>query len=202
MSDSKSGLRLVTDSQVYFHELVTEAISKQSFRPMPESEIYVVNLLKQFMTTDRLYGRDEDGGLREEPLALMLKDAIETPEGEQQKILFRQLGDVSLYVAGFFQDSLNRKLVDVDYYIDMGSNSYQQVAAREPSMRGVYRELSDRFGVFVDILAEVSDKTWVKSERNILRFYELWVKTRSERAARALQEAGILPNVSIKKSVQ
>ena len=127
-----------------------------------------------------------------------------TPQPEAQRLLFRQVGDVSLYVAGYFQDSLSRKLVDVDYYIDMGGTAYKQVAQRaeEEVLRGLYEELSEKFAAFVEVLAEISDKTAQKSEKDLLRMYELWVRTKSERAAKALQEAGILPNDTIKKGWQ
>jgi hypothetical protein len=203
MPDRKN-LTLVSQPQEYFRELVTEALGKQKLATQPETEFYLVNLLNQFITTDRLYARDGEGGIREEPLALMIKDAIEQPERRAQSALFRHVGDVSLYTAGFFQDSLNRKLVDVDYYIDMGGTAYKQVAARteEESMRLLYRELADRFASFVDVLAEISDRTSPKSEKDLLRIYDLWVRTKSERAAKALQEAGILPNDALKKDWQ
>jgi hypothetical protein len=54
----------------------------------------------------------------------------------------------------------------------------------------------------VDVLAEISDKTSPKAEKDILRLYELWIKTRSGRAAKALQEAGIVPNKTLKKDWQ
>jgi hypothetical protein len=156
------------------------------------------------MTTDRLYSRDSDGSVREGSLAIMVKEALEQPQPQAQSALFRHIGDVSLYVAGYFQDSLNRKLVDVDYYIDMGGTAYQNVAARsdETTLKSLYLELADKFGSLVDVLAQVSDKTTPKTEKDILRMYELWVRTRSERAAKALQEAGILPNETIKKDWQ
>ena len=50
--------------------------------------------------------------------------------------------------------------------------------------------------------AEVSANTTPRTEKDLLRLYELWVRTRSERAAKALQEAGILPNENIKKEWQ
>jgi hypothetical protein len=201
---SKSTLTLVTQPQDYFRELVTEALEKQKLTTQPETEFYLVNLLNKFMTTDRLYSRDSDGSVREGSLAIMVKEALEQPQPQAQSALFRHIGDVSLYVAGYFQDSLNRKLVDVDYYIDMGGTAYQNVAARsdETTLKSLYLELADKFGSLVDVLAQVSDKTTPKTEKDILRMYELWVRTRSERAAKALQEAGILPNETIKKDWQ
>jgi hypothetical protein len=200
----KPDLKLVVQPQEFFRELVVDAMGKQKLKPRPETEFYLVNLLGQFMTTDRLYLRDSGGAYREEPLALLVKEALEQPGVEAQKKVFRHVGDVSLYVAGFFQDSLNRKLVDVDYYIDMGGVAYKQVAERseENLSRGVYEELADKFSSFVDVLGYVSDKTTPKTEKDLLRLYELWVRTKSDRAARALQEAGILPNETIKKDLQ
>src|SRR4051812_29975380 len=103
MSNEKK-LKLVSQPQDYFRELITEAMGRQQVSAQPETEFYLVNLLNQFMTADRL---------TEEPLALMVKEAVEKPEPREKRSLFRHVGDVSLYVAGYFQDSLNRKLVDV-----------------------------------------------------------------------------------------
>ena len=70
-----------------------------------------------------------------------------------QRLLFRQLGDVSLYVAGFFQDSFAKKLVDIDYYIDMGGTAYHHVAVRadRPPVQQMFHELAGRFGALVDV---------------------------------------------------
>lgn len=197
-------LTLVTEPLDYFRELVVGALERQRVKALPETEFYLVNLLNQFMTTDRLYARDAEGGVRDEPLALMMKEALEQPEADSQKQLFRHVGDLSLYIAGYFQDSLLRKLVDVDYYIGMGGSAYLKVAslAGEATVADMYGELAGGFGRFVDVLAEVSDRTSVPREQDLLRQYELWVRTRSERAARKLQEAGILPNDTIKKRWQ
>ena len=200
----KSALTLVAQPQEFFRELVTNALGKQKVSTQPETEFYLVNLLNQFMKTDRLYSRTKEGEVREEPLAMMLKEALEQTQPFTQSLLFRHIGDVSLYMAGYFQESLNRKSVDIDYYIDVGGTAYQQVAARsEEEMKKVlYQELAQKFGAFVEVLAEVSDRTTPRAEKDILRLYELWVRTRSERAAKALQEAGILPNETIKKDWQ
>jgi len=49
---------------------------------------------------------------------------------------------------------------------------------------------------------QASFKTTVRTEKDILRLYELWIRTRSERAAKALQEAGVIPAESVKKDWQ
>lgn len=197
-------LKCVAQPQEYFYELLDSAFSKRSFRPTAETEFYLVNLLNQFMTTDALYARNSEGRHEEGALALLVKEAVDTPGGTAQRMMFRQVGDLSLYTAGFFQDSLNRKLVDLDYYIDMGGHAYRQAATRheEASLKKIFEELSHRFGKFVDVLADVSDQTMLKTERNLLRLYDTWVTTKSVRAERLLHEAGIVPNKNTKKNIQ
>ena len=154
------------------------------------------------MKADQLHSfRATAGELREESLALLLKEALDEPKETLQTALLKRIGDISLYKAGFFQDSLNRKLVDVDYYIDMGGAAYRQVEGRaeEEVLRTIYHELGEKFSAFVDILSEVSEKTSQKTEKDILRTYEIWLKTRSERSAKILQDAGIFPNQTLKK---
>ncbi len=201
-----SALELVAKPEGFFRDLVTKALGSHRLNPRPETEFYLVNLLTKFITTDRLYTQDGDGSFRQEPLALLVKQALESPEPQAQSALFRHVGDVSLYMAGFFHESLHRKSVDVEYYIDMGGTAYAQVAARTSPVpqRVVYEELSDKFGTFVDVFAEVSETTSPKTEQDLLRLYELWTKTKSERAAKALQAAGIFPTEAgaRKKEVQ
>ncbi len=198
---TKVELTLVSQPQDFFRELVTEALGRRQVAVQPETEFYLVNLLNQFITTDRLYSTDGQGGMREEPLALMLKEAFEQPKPQAQSQMFRHIGDVSLYVGGYFQDSLKRKVVDVDYYIEVGGRAYNLVASRadENLRKSLYGELAEKFSKLIDVLAEVSDRTTPRTEKDLLRLYELWVRTRSDRAAKALKEAGILPNETIKK---
>jgi hypothetical protein len=200
----KTQLTLIAQADAFFKELVSEALEHQKVSVLPETEFYLVQILSQFLSADRLYTRDSEGNLKEEPLALMVKEAIEAPLPDAQRNLFRHVGDVSLYVAGYFQDSLSRKMVDVDYYIEMGESAYQNVAARaqEDILKALYQELAQKFSSCVDVLAEVSDKTTQKTEKDLLRIYELWVRTKSDRAAKALQEAGIIPNETLKKNIQ
>ena len=195
---------LVSQPQDFFRELVIQAMQRAKASAQPETEFYLVNLLNRFMTTDRLYSQDENGSLKDEPLAFMVKDALEQTQPSIQGILFRNIGDISLYMGGFFQDSLMRKRVDVDYYISMGGAAYKNAAAcfSEDALRPVYLELSDKFAKYLDVFLEVSHQTTPRRETDLVKMYELWLRTKSERAARALHEAGILPTDTGKKGIQ
>ena len=188
-------LELIKQPHDFFREMVMGAAQKRKIRLELELEFYLVKLLSQFITVDRLFAPDPDGGRRTPTLAFMVQEALDAQTRDEQARVFRNLGDVSLYTAGYFQDSFERKLVDVDYYISMGRAAYRQVANRldQSVDRALFEGLSSGFSGLVDILADVSDQTTPKTEKNLLRIYEVWMRTGSDRAAKQLQEAGIIP---------
>jgi hypothetical protein len=119
--------------------------------------------------------------------------------GTAQRDGLRKVGDLSLFISGFFSDSLNRKLVDVDYYIQLGESAYGSLARQGDDTFGdVFDELSEKFSGFVDVLGEVSAATGLTSDGDILRLYEKWVRTGSRRSGSLLAARGIVPNGSVR----
>lgn len=184
--------------QDYFRESVDAAIVNQQLELDPHAAHYVVNLLTIFSRSDQLYEDQGDYfGLR--PLALMMKDAVDAQRLEERKAALQRLGDVALFVAGCFADSLARKLVDLDYYIWMGGNAYGSLSdeirgsVRGRALAGVFAELAAKFQHLVDVLNEVSERARGSSDRDILRLYEVWLKTGSVRAERLLRQHDIVP---------
>ena len=60
----------------------------------------------------------------------------------------------------------------------------------------LFGELAQKFGVFVDVVAEVADATiamGTESSKGLLKVYERWLKTGSERLASALTSRGVMP---------
>ena len=106
---------------------------------------------------------------------------------------------MSLFIAGFFARSFARKLIDVDYHIAMGGNAYSSLAdtlQRSFSGRtvaGIYAQLAQKFQGLVDALNEVSDMSYHYSDKDILRLYEIWIKTGSPRAHGLLRQLGVQP---------
>ncbi len=58
---------------------------------------------------------------------------------------------------------------------------------------GVFGELARKFQSVVDAIGEISDSAHVWSSKDILRLYELWLKTGSRRAQGLLQQLGVQP---------
>jgi hypothetical protein len=177
----------------FFRDLLTRALENQRARVQPFTELYLVNLLHQFLASEALFVQAEDGTWQQKPLALLLKEALEE-EGPGKVRLLKRLGDTSLFISGFFPDSLSRRssLVDVDYYIAMGGRAYDAVA-RHALESSLWEELSEKFRLLVDILNEVSERTLAANDAGLIRLYERWLKTGSDRLATLLMRQGVAP---------
>ena len=187
-------LTLDTSPETFFFELVRTAVDHQKIKLQPETEFYLVKLLNRFIFSESLYSKNAQGELEDQPLALMYKDALETEAPSSQKSLFQNVGDISLYKAGFFSESLTKSNLDVNYIASIGGAAYHHAAERsdDKHFRGLFSELSCKFIKMVDLLSEVSEQTSPPAnEQDLFRLYDLWTRTGSERAARALKKAGI-----------
>ncbi len=177
----------------YFKELVEGALVHQRVHAGQLTSYYVVNLLAGFAAHPR-HGEPRV----DEPLALRLARALQSA-GSRQRNGLREVGDLSLFISGFFSDSLNRAPADLDYYITMGGYAYGSLSRRDDeSFAEVFAELAEKFVDFVDVLSEVSERSALTSNTDLLRAYEKWLRTGSRREGERLVERGIVPNVSIK----
>ena len=174
----------------YFKELVDGALARQGIVAGELTAFYMVQLLTGF-----LQRRAADDA---EPLALKLARALESG-GSEQRANLKEIGDVSLFISGFFADSLRRKLVDVDYYVSIGGCAYNVLRRHEAdTFSPVFAELADNFVRFVDVLSEVSERSACGSNMDLLRLYERWLKTGSSRSGHLLVERGVVPNASLR----
>jgi hypothetical protein len=179
-------LKLSASLSEFFQDCVSSAIRNQGLETTTPAECYLVSILSDFTTEPP----------DDEPLALKLARAVQSPDERVRQL--KDVGDTSLYVSGFFGDSVQRKLVDLDYYIQMGGAAYMELARY---FRGnphsvvfgeVYDELGTKFPRFVDVLAEVSEGT-MTSNADLVSLYERWQRTGSEWMARKLRALGVLP---------
>ncbi len=182
----------------YFRESIDAAIDHQGVKVDPHAAHYVVNLLTLFSRSEDLYEDDGDTyGIK--PLALMMADAADAPTAAERNFSLQRIGDVALFISGFFADSLAHRLVDLDYYIHMGGNAYGSLSEeirgtfRGRALAGVYNELGRKFQIVVDVLNEVRDGARQSSDIDLLRTYEVWLKTGSKRAAELLKQNGVVP---------
>ena len=169
----------------FFHEVVTGALEAVALDTSEPAEWYLVALLGDFTR----------GRISDEPLVLKLAGSRAAEPAERVKRL-KEVGDTSLYVSGFFTESLGRKLVDADYYIGIGTRAYAELAGRlGGSLNDVYRELAEKFPRFVDVLGEVRRRCDFLGT-DVVRLYEEWLRTRDAWIERKLRAFGVLMDTS------
>ena len=188
----------VRNLQDYFCTSVEDVIARQRVNVDPHATHYVVNLLTLFSRSEEFY--EDDGECRgTRPLALMLADAVDAETTEKRTYVLQRIGDVALFTAGFFADGLATRAVDVDYYIQMGGSAYSSLSEemrgsfRAKTFAPVYRELAINFPLLVDVLNEVSEGARESCDVDLLRTYEVWLKTGSRRAQKILRKNGVVP---------
>ncbi|MDB2426016.1 hypothetical protein N9W41_00565 [bacterium] len=185
---------LILDTDTYFTECLDEAFQSRKIEANPNTSNYLVNLLKHYMSADNLYVIDSSGKRKQETPAEMLLKALNQDSKGPKVQLLKKLGDTCLYVGGFFGDSLNKRIVDLDYYIEMGETAYGTLAtnAQDQASSQVYEEFSYRFTDFLDVLTHISLKLMVQTNEDLLKLYDKYITTGSELAKDQLVEKGIL----------
>ena len=159
----------------YFRDLVESALHHQHVAVRDLTSFYVVNLLAGYVHRDRARLSDD------EALGLRFVRALQSG-GSAQRDGLRHVGDTSLFLSGFFSDSFNRRLVDIDYYIALGERAYGSLAHRDEALGDVFDELADKFAAMVDVLTEVSEQTALGRNADVMRLYEKWLRTGSGRS--------------------
>lgn len=199
-NDSKPqlvGTDLFVSPGDFFKDLVRQGFAQRKIETYPHVETYLVDLLQHYLDAKNLFDPDYDENGRRIPktLAEMYLQANNAEDQTVKVELLKKLGDRSLYMSGFFGDSLQRKIVDVDYYVNMGGVAYATLATfvREDTTAKVYSTISRRFIDFVDVLTYISHSSFIKSNESVLRLYDRYLTTGSELAREKLTEIGVLP---------
>lgn len=179
----------------HFAEVLQEAYLDRKLKTDPHVDIYLIQLLKHYLDSKNLFQPFQDDSLEKPPetLAEMYMVGMNAPAPKNREMM-KILADRALYMSGFFGDSLQRKLIDVDYYVEIGSAAYTNLSrwTKEDQVSNTYKIFSEKFSDFVDVLSYVSEKSAIQADQNILRLYERYVRTGSEIARDRLTELGVV----------
>jgi hypothetical protein len=171
----------------FFRDHLERAFRDQGLTSGTMVEHYLVQLLAAYAAQP----------IAEKPLALKMLAAVDAPARERRACL-REIGDTSLYVSGFWGESLADKPVDVDYYIEMGGSAYGELARGGSGWTGdpygdVFAELAINFARFVEVLAAISRRTSrLATNQDVLRLYRRWRRTGDRWAAARLAALGVV----------
>jgi hypothetical protein len=181
----------------FFEEAIVEAMKARRVNASDSARSYLVALL-----TDLAKPGSPIERTLERPLTLLLDEALHTPELGERFDRLRTLGDGVLYSSGFFADHFEARGVDTSYLIGIGSTAYNNAGSllrtgstRDVNALDIFGELSNHFASFVAVIAEVANATiasGVATSRGLVKLYERWLKTRSDKLADALSSHGFV----------
>lgn len=177
----------------FFEDALWLAAEHQNMDPHPRAMSYISGLMNEFNVKENLFPESDDHR-GSETLAFLYQDAVNALTPQHATQFFRRLGDVAIFYSGFFPDQFNRKLVDIDYYRNMGQTGYGEVAVRtlDSETRDVFKTLSKDFNLYMNLLLEVSESQ-NHNANDLLRVYEKWLKTKNVVYEEKLKKAGIIP---------
>lgn len=190
-----TGLNLFVSPDDFFKESVRKAFAERKVEAYPHVETYLIKLLQHFLDARNFFdaeATDEFGQRKPKTLAELYLIATNSEHAKKIELL-KKLADQSLYMSGFFGDSFDRKIIDVDYYAEMGGAAYRTLAdcTREDTMAKVYGTFSQKFVQFMDVLAYISQNSFIQSNQSVLRLYDRYLRTGSELAREKLVEIGV-----------
>lgn len=173
--------------QAYFQEAISTAIEQSRSSLSEEAQAYLVYLLTDFARSERVYSGVNSG---EQPiLVLLLERALEAPVNEANRI-FKQIGDSTLYLTGFFGEKTHAKGLNTSYYVSMGEDAYCRLARN--TRISVYEELADTFERLVFLLRQVSLYERKASSEEILSWIEHYQRSKSPELQTLLVKHGVL----------
>jgi hypothetical protein len=125
----------VANLQSFFYKNLSD-LNQKSLCPVPEEAIYYSSsVLERYCLTHEFF-EQENGRVQDKVLGIKLLEASQKRTEEQRRI-YRDVGDTALMVCGYFSNSVNKKLMDVNYYIQLGQTAYDRMNSLDPSFMDI-----------------------------------------------------------------
>ena len=152
-------LVLESSLQVFFYDHLQE-FNKKSLLPLRNETIYYSSLVMDHFGDSTKYFEQVDGKSREKILGIKFLEASHMPS-EKRKAAIKDIAETSLLVCGFFSDSLNKKIIDVKYYQDLGMMAYSSLNSLVPNAYDVpsfYKNMANSFSTVTLLMSLVAKK--------------------------------------------
>ena len=134
--------------------------NKKSLTPLHNELIFYSSLVMDSYGDSAKFFEQVDGKAREKILGIKLLESSQLPK-EKQKAMLKDVAETSLLVCGYFADSLNKKMIDVKYYQDLGKIAYSRLNHMTPdayNMPSFYKVMANSFSGITLLMNLVSKK--------------------------------------------
>ncbi len=126
---------------------------------------YLVDLLCLYLPSDQLFERKEGQTKSHESALADLYKKTQSSGPQERLYAFKKMGDLSLYISGFFRSAVKRKIIHLSYYEQMGQTAYYFVSSAYGPAPNVFKELSEEFKSLSQILFSIHKKSEEKNSK-------------------------------------
>ncbi len=174
--------------QKHFKSLLNESLNRMSLQVSLSVREYLEKLLVFYLKSDHLFEVDSESGKKTlKPFAEIYLKAQNAPLSERLFFL-KQIGDRSLYLGGFFKRALQKKIVSLDYYINIGQGAYDYLA--EYHQGETFKELSYSFEDILNTLSYMSSRHSIRSHEDLMNICSEYLRTECKALAIQLEDHG------------
>ncbi|OGT38446.1 MAG: hypothetical protein A3F11_09970 [Gammaproteobacteria bacterium RIFCSPHIGHO2_12_FULL_37_14] len=160
-----------TTSLVLWQEVVKHAENRCCITLKRELETYLISLLMR-------YTNQPD--VAKQIAATAFLNALHLSETERH-VSLQRVGDQCLIFTGLFPRLAEKRLVKINYFVDLGRSAYSAISHKTNDL---YGSLALQFVVLMDVLQSI------RPHSDLLPFeaYEQWNELGSQRALQALKK--------------
>jgi hypothetical protein len=153
----------------FFFDGLSE-LNQKSLCPVPQSIIYYSSdVLDKFALSEDFF-ETTDGKVREKILGTKLLEATQFNREDQKKI-YQEVAEMSLMICGYFSESVNKKIVDVQYYAQLGRTAYSHLNNITPSFLDIpcfYGMVATCFGPLTTLMTIMATKDRTGNDNNLI----------------------------------
>jgi hypothetical protein len=173
-----------------WHTLVSEAEQDYGCQLDETMQSYLVFTLMRFC---------KDQQLNAQPLALDYLSSHHLP-GNLRNEQLRHIGDQCLLVSGLFPQTVEKRQVGVDYYVNIGRSAYHHISTiTQQGIAELYLQLAESFILLMDLLQTI--RQYSAPALQPIAAMDLWHKTGSRAAFQQISENGVpIPESLLKNS--
>ncbi len=156
------------DTNLLWQRVLQDAQAACSVKLEAELEAYLVSLLIRYTNQPNM---------TKQVFATTFLKALQHQENQRNYSL-QQVGDQCLLYAGLFPGAAKRRLVKINYFVDLGRSAYAAISGHAGEL---YGELAIEFVLLMDILQSIRQESLTPWEA-----HEQWKLVGSQRALQAL----------------
>ena len=133
---------------------------------------YLTELLSSYIRSEEFFEKKKGSIKYSEKQLLDLCEKSQKGSHSSEKLyLLKTIGDFSLYLSGFFRESLKKKITHLSYYEGLGESAYYMIGQNYERKFNLFKELSKNFKNLSKVLFSIQKKSFERNkDKYILDF--------------------------------